>query len=159
MEEYTPKEWEKSNLVVLKKLKELADITVEAISELDAKIDEINPAESYIYGNVDIEGEFFEVEGNSSDIAKKIRGNNRVTLVLNDDNDKIVYVDCMAKEYASNISSIKGAIMYDVNFDDGTVLTKWAWFSLTVNTSAGPGLQKICTLKTWEMDGYVEVPE
>ena len=165
MEGYTPREWEKSNLVVLKKLSELANITAQAVSELDEKIDEINPAGGYIYGTVDFNSETFTVEGNSREIAGKIRGNKRVTLILEDINEsannKIVYVDCVSKECGSDISSFKGVIMYDadINFDDGTVITYWGLFTITVDAQGGSVMQVTCTLRTWETYGFFEVPE
>ena len=53
MKPYTPKEWEKANLVVLKKLKELVATTFEGFDELDEKINDVIDAETiYIHGSI-----------------------------------------------------------------------------------------------------------
>ena len=92
MKPYTPKEWEKANLVTLKKITELAkatedavDAVDEALATLDDKIDEvISVSSAELHGEINLLTQSYTIEETAEEIREIVEANKNVKLVLTD---------------------------------------------------------------------------
>lgn len=83
MKPYTPKEWEKSNLVVLKKLKELALETYEIADELDGKINDVIDGETiYIHGSIGIDGRTVTIVEDAETIVNASQSDRNIVILI-----------------------------------------------------------------------------